>query len=120
MHSTEAGDDKIRQDRGFPEQNPAAVWVGALGTFFPFSPRSKELSKWHLMKYSEDLGSKNYWSHGQLQRAGKDIVLQLPNQWWLNTETDFTADSEHKSQVGGKETQRPLSPSSHVPGAVFS
>lgn len=114
------GDNKIRQDRGFPKQNPAAGWIEALGTFYPISPRSKALFKWYIMKYSEDLGSKNYWSCGQLKRPGKDLVLQLSNWWWPNMETYFPADSKYRSQVGEEETKRPISPSSCVPDAVFS
>ena len=120
MYSMGEGDYKIRQDRGFPKQNPAAGCIEALGTFYLISPRSQALSKWHLMKYSEDLDSKNYWSCGQLQSLGKDLVLQLSNQRWLNMETNFPADSKYKSQERGEETQRPVSPSSCVPDVVFS
>lgn len=95
MHSIGEGDYKIGQDRGFPKQNPPPGCIEALGTFYLISPRSQALSKWHLIKYSEDLDSKNYWSRGQLQRLGRDSVLQLSNQWWLNMETNYPADSKY-------------------------
>lgn len=114
------GHKKIGQDGGFPKQNPTAGWTEVLGTFYLISLRSQALSKWHLMKYSEDLDSKNYWSCGQLQRPGKDLVLQLSNWWWLNMETNFPADSKYESQVSGEETKGPISPSSCVPDAAFS
>lgn len=99
MHSTGEEDHKLRQDRGFPKQNPAAGWIKVLGTFYLISSRSQTLSKRILTKYSEDLGSKNYQSRGQLQRLGKDLVLQLSNWWWLYMETY----PKYKSQVRGDQ-----------------
>lgn len=65
------------------------------------------------MKYSGDLGSKNYQSHGQLQRLGEDLVLHLSNWWWLYMETNFLADPKYKSQVrGDQETHISILPCS--------
>lgn len=71
------GCSKIGQDRGFPKQSPAAGWVEVLGTFHLISPRSMALSKWRLVKYSEDPGSKNYWTVAKARKGFSASAVKL-------------------------------------------